>query len=79
MKYKGVFKMNELLSIDLSQISFGALFVWLLFDTNKKNENREQKYQEIIESLSNNISLIQDVKEDVEEIKHVILGVKNNE
>ena len=71
--------MNELLSIDLSQISFGALFVWLLIDTNKKNENREQKYQEIIESLSNNISLIQDVKEDVEEIKHVILGVKNNE
>ena len=71
--------MNELLSIDLSQISFGALLVWLLFDTNKKNENREQKYQEIIESLSNNISLIQDVKEDVEEIKHVILGVKNNE
>lgn len=66
--------MNELLSIDLSQISFGVLFVWLLFDTNKKNENREQKYQEIIESLSNNISLIQDVKEDVEEIKHVILG-----
>ena len=71
--------MNELLSIDLTQISFGALFVWLLFDTNKKNENREQKYQEIIESLSNNISLIQDVKEDIEEIKHVILGVKNNE
>ena len=71
--------MNELLSIDLSQISFGALFVWLLFDTNKKNENREEKYQEIIESLSNNISLIQDVKDDVEEIKHVILGVKNNE
>ena len=71
--------MNELLSIDLSQISFGVLFVWLLFDTNKKNEAREQKYQEIIENLSNNISLIQDVKEDVEEIKHVILGVKNNE
>ena len=69
--------MNELLSIDLSQISFGALFVWLLFDTNKKNENREQKYQEIIESLSNNISLIQDVKEDVEEIKDVILGGGN--
>lgn len=66
--------MNELLSIDLSQISFGALFVWLLFDTNKKNENREQKYQEIINNLSENISLIQDVKEDIEEIKDVILG-----
>ena len=50
--------MNELLSIDLSQISFGALFVWLLFDTNKKNENRELKYQEIINNLSENISNI---------------------
>lgn len=66
--------MNELLSIDLSQISFGALFVWLLFDTNKKNESREQKYQEIINNLSENISLIQDVKDDIEEIKDVILG-----
>lgn len=69
--------MNELLSIDLSQISFGVLFVWLLFDTNKKNENREQKYQEIINNLSENISLIQDVKEDIEEIKNVILGGGN--
>ena len=69
--------MNELLSIDLSQISFGALFVWLLFDTNKKNENREQKYQEIISNLSENISLIQDVKEDIEEIKDFILGGGN--
>ena len=69
--------MNELLSIDLSQISFGVLFVWLLFDTNKKNENRELKCQEIINNLSENISLIQDVKEGVEEIKDVILGGGN--
>ena len=57
--------MNELLSLDIAQISYGALFVWLLFDTNKKNEAREKKYQDIIDNLSVNIGVINDVKEDV--------------
>lgn len=70
--------MNELLSIDIAQISYGALFVWLLFDTNKKNEAREKKYQDIIDNLSVNIGVINDVKEDVEEIKDIISrGVSN--
>lgn len=64
--------MNELLSLDITQISYGALFVWLLFDTNKKNEAREKKYQDIIDNLSVNIGVINDVKEDVEEIKDII-------
>ena len=70
--------MNELLSLDIAQISYGALFVWLLFDTNKKNEAREKKYQDIIDNLSVNIGIINDVKEDVEEIKDIISrGVSN--
>ena len=70
--------MNELLSLDIAQISYGALFVWLLFDTNKKNEAREKKYQDIIDNLSLNIGVINDVKEDVEEIKDIISrGVSN--
>ena len=70
--------MNELLSLDITQISYGALFVWLLFDTNKKNESREKKYQDIIDNLSVNIGVINDVKEDVEEIKDIISrGVSN--
>ena len=70
--------MNELLSLDITQISYGALFVWLLFDTNKKNEAREKKYQDIIDNLSVNIGIINDVKEDVEEIKDIISrGVSN--
>ncbi len=70
--------MNELLSLDITQISYGALFVWLLFDTNKKNEAREKKYQDIIDNLSVNIGVINDVKEDVEEIKDIISrGVSN--
>lgn len=70
--------MNELLNLDITQISYGALFVWLLFDTNKKNEAREKKYQDIIDNLSVNIGVINDVKEDVEEIKDIISrGVSN--
>jgi hypothetical protein len=70
--------MNELLNLDIAQISYAALFVWLLFDTNKKNEAREKKYQDIIDNLSINIGVINDVKEDVEEIKDIISrGVSN--
>ena len=66
--------MNELFNIDITQLSYGALFVWLLFDTNKKNEQRELKYQEIINNLTESINIIQEVKEDVEQIKSKIVG-----
>ena len=64
--------MNELMNIDISQISFGVLFVWLLIDTNKKNQAREEKYQGTIDKLAENIGVIQEVKEDVEEISDII-------
>ena len=64
--------MNELMNIDISQISFGVLFVWLLIDTNKKNQAREEKYQGTIDKLAENIGVIQEVKEDVEEIRDII-------
>lgn len=68
---------NEL--IDIQQLSFGALFVWLLMDTNKKNAEREAKYQSIIDNLSVNIAVIEDVKEDVKEIKNIVIGGNKNE
>ena len=64
--------MNELLNLDVSQISFGVLFVWLLIDTNKKNQAREEKYQGTIDKLAKNFGVIQEVKEDVEEIRDII-------
>lgn len=68
---------NEI--FDIQQLSFGALFVWLLIDTNKKNAEREAKYQSIIDNLSVNIAVIEDVKEDVKEIKNIVIGGNKNE
>ena len=65
--------------IDIQLMSFGALFVWLLMDTNKKNAEREAKYQSIIDNLSVNIAVIEDVKEDVKEIKNIVIGGHKNE
>ena len=61
-------------NIDIQQLSFGALFVWLLLDTNKKNADREARYQNILDNLSIHIAVIEDVKEDVQEIKQITGG-----
>ncbi|MNP84429.1 hypothetical protein D3C76_1837300 [compost metagenome] len=49
------------------------LFVWLLMDTRKDSKEREVKYQETIDKLASSIGTIEDIKEDVEDIKEIIL------
>lgn len=69
--------MNELLSLDLSNVGFASLFVWLLFYVIKTNEKRETKYQDTIEKLSTSLGVVQEIKEDLEIIKNKKVGVKN--
>ena len=38
--------LNTIVEKIVSQGPFAALFIWLLIDTNKKNEIREQRMQE---------------------------------
>lgn len=40
----------------------------------KKQEEREENYQNIIESLSERLKLIEDVKDDVAEVKRYIFN-----
>lgn len=65
--------MELLGGMDITQLSYGALFVWLLLDTNKKNKEREDKYQATIDLLVTKVGLIEEVRDDVEEIKTVII------
>lgn len=61
---------NEIITYVVSNISFGALFVWLLWDTRKDSKQREERYQETIDKLADKIAIVEDIKEDVEEIKN---------
>lgn len=55
--------MNELLSLDLSNVGFASLFVWLLFYVMKNNDKRETKYQDTIDELAKSLGIVNDIKE----------------
>lgn len=63
---------SELITYVISNVSFGALFVWLLWDTRKDSKQREEKYQCTIDKLADKISIVREIKEDVEIIKNKI-------
>lgn len=60
---------NEVITYVISNISFGALFVWLLWDTRKDSKQREERYQETIDKLADKIAIVEDIEKDVKEIK----------
>ena len=60
---------NEIVKTIASQGAWALLFVWLLFYVLKENSKRENNYQETINKLADKISIIEDKKEDVKEIK----------
>ncbi|WP_195990140.1 BhlA/UviB family holin-like peptide [Clostridium sp. D53t1_180928_C8] len=60
---------NELITYVISNISFGALFVWLLWDTRKDSKQREERYQDTIDKLADKIAIVEDIEKDVKEIK----------
>ena len=71
--------MDQALVEIISNVSFGALFVYLFWYTLKRNEARESKYQEIIDenqkiisNLSDKLDVVEDIKEDLNEIKEIV-------
>lgn len=64
---------QELITQMIGNVSYAALFVWLLWDTRKENRERELKYQQTIETLADNLKAVEGIKEDLEEIKNKFL------
>ncbi|KPU43661.1 bacteriocin UviB precursor [Oxobacter pfennigii] len=67
---------TEVLKLAASQGIWAALFVTLLFYVLKKQEvrdkkadEREAKYQEIIKELTEKLNIVEIVKDDVNDIK----------
>lgn len=65
--------MEAIWEIVISNGIFCCLFVWLLFYQLKDSSTREKKYISIIDKLSVQLDAIEDVKEDVKEIKQSLM------
>ena len=56
--------------------AFAALFIWLLYDTRKEARERENKLNNLIDKLADKFNLVEDLKEDIEDIKNHIFKEK---
>ena len=63
---------QEILKMAISQGLGYVLFVCLLVYVLRTTQQREEKYQQCIDKLTDKLNLINDVKQDVEEIKEKI-------
>ncbi len=65
---------NEIVSIVVSNGVFAILFVWLFLYMLKDSRNRETKYQQTIEQLTTHLQTLEEVKDDLTEIKGLLKG-----
>ncbi|WP_252237176.1 BhlA/UviB family holin-like peptide [Clostridium sp. ZBS17] len=64
--------MDEIMKMALSQGLGYALFVFLLLYILKTTGERENKYQTLLDALAEKFNVVEDIKEDVKEIKNKI-------
>ena len=64
---------QEIMSVVISNGIFAILFVLLFFYQIKDSKQREDKYQQTISELTKHIGTINEIKEDVEELKSVMV------
>lgn len=60
---------NVILSLVSESGVWAMLFLALLIILIKSNNEREKKYQNIIEKLGNSLKKVEEIKEDVEDLK----------
>ncbi len=63
---------DELIKLAMSNGIWAVLFLGLLIFQLKDSASREKKYQKTIEVLSNNLTVVEQIKAEVEEIKSAI-------
>lgn len=61
--------MDELMQLAVGQGLGYALFVFLLIYVLKTTGEREQRYQDLLDTLADKFNVVEDIKEDVKEIK----------
>ena len=67
---------TDILNVAISNGIFATLFVFLLVFELKDSSAREKKYQKTIDSLATRLGIVQDIKQDVDDIKNIIVFPK---
>ena len=67
---------SDVFNVAISNGIFACLFVALLVYVLKDSRKREAKYQNTIEFLSTKLNTVDEIKEDVSEIKSCLSQVK---
>ena len=67
---------NEILKAIVNNGAWAVIFVWLLFDTRKESKASEEKLQqiinknqEVISELAENFNVVENIQQDVADIK----------
>ena len=67
---------NEILKTIVNNRAWVVMFVWLLFDTRKESKASEEKLQqiinknqEVISELAENFNVVENIQQDVADIK----------
>lgn len=63
---------NEIISVIVSNGIFATLFVFLFFYQLKDSAKREKAYQKTIADLTEHLEMIEEVKQEVSELKEVV-------
>lgn len=70
---------NDILSIVVSNGIFAILFVWLFWYQLRDSAKREEKYQETIHELTSHLKVLDEVKQDLTDIKEFLKGGEDEE
>ena len=73
---------QEIFNLALSNGIWSAMFLGLLIYQLKDSNKREKKYQETIAKLNEHLGAVSEIKEEVKEIRQVVMNAKvrkNNE
>ena len=69
----------ELVKIIVSNGIFAMLFVFLFFYQLKDSAKREESYKQTIESLTDHLDVLEQVRDEIRELKSLVSGGEDEE
>ena len=68
---------QKIMELALTNGIWSALFVGLLIYQLKDSAKREKKYQDTIQKLNTHLDIVEDIKEEIKEIRSAVLSVRH--